>query len=231
MSATSGKVALVKTQTALTCSTSCVPSANIVDFVGYGSSATGFEGTGPTPTLCNTTSALRAAAGCTDSDNNAADFTAGTVAPRNSARRSLLRRHGPGTGGGTGTGEHDSGGSRRRPSRFPSPDAAVGARRATSSSACVRGHPPEQPGRHRELPDASTSSRHLLRPQSLRESPSRSTPATTLTRRPAAGAPATQFQPLHGGRAPITRAAPADHGQPRVQRHRTATPGWLVHRA
>ncbi|HSS39327.1 MAG TPA: lamin tail domain-containing protein, partial [Polyangia bacterium] len=79
MSATSGKVALVKTQTALTCSTACLPNANIVDFVGYGSSATGFEGTGPTPTLSNTTSALRAASGCTDTDNNASDFTAGSV--------------------------------------------------------------------------------------------------------------------------------------------------------
>ncbi|HEX3772723.1 MAG TPA: lamin tail domain-containing protein [Polyangiaceae bacterium] len=85
MSATSGKVALVNSRTALTCGTSCVPSASIVDFVGYGSSASSFEGSGPTATLSNTTAALRAGAGCTDTDNNAADFTATSAAPRNSS--------------------------------------------------------------------------------------------------------------------------------------------------
>jgi hypothetical protein len=113
MSATTGKVALVKTQTALTCSTACLPNANIVDFVGYGSSATAFEGTGPTPTLSNTTAALRAAAGCTDTDNNAGDFTAGTVAPRNSSA-ATTSCGGTGTGGGMGTG--GSGGSIALPS-------------------------------------------------------------------------------------------------------------------
>ncbi len=85
MSATSGKVALVNDQTKLTCTTSCVPSAQIVDFVGYGSSASSFEGSGPAPTLTNTTSASRAGAGCTDTDNNSADFASGAVGPRNSS--------------------------------------------------------------------------------------------------------------------------------------------------
>ncbi len=85
MSATSAKVALVDSTTKLTCSTSCLPNASIVDFVGYGSSASAFEGSGPTPTLSNTTAALRAGSGCTDTDNNAADFSAGAAAPRNSA--------------------------------------------------------------------------------------------------------------------------------------------------
>ncbi|HTA92957.1 MAG TPA: lamin tail domain-containing protein, partial [Polyangiaceae bacterium] len=71
MSATSAKVALVRNQTALTCGTSCVPATAIADFVGYGSSANSFEGSAPTATLGNTTSALRAGAGCTDTDNNA----------------------------------------------------------------------------------------------------------------------------------------------------------------
>ncbi len=44
MSATSAKVALVNTRTALTCGTSCVPNASVIDFVGYGSSASSFEG-------------------------------------------------------------------------------------------------------------------------------------------------------------------------------------------
>jgi len=110
MSATSAKVALVKNTTALTCSTSCVPSANIADFVGYGSSATGFEGTGPTGTLSNTTSALRAGAGCTDSDNNAADFSVGTVAPRNSGSAINSCGGGGGSGGAGGTGGSSGGG-------------------------------------------------------------------------------------------------------------------------
>jgi len=37
MSLSSAKVALVKITTALSCSTGCLPNANIVDFVGYGS--------------------------------------------------------------------------------------------------------------------------------------------------------------------------------------------------
>ena len=87
MSASSGKVALVNNQTALTCggAIACFPSAVIVDFVGFGSSATTFEGSGPTPTLSNTTAALRASGGCTDTDDNAADFSTGAPAPRNSA--------------------------------------------------------------------------------------------------------------------------------------------------
>ncbi len=85
MSLSSGKVALVRNTTALSCATGCLPNTNVADFVGYGSSADSFEGSGPTATLANTTSALRAGAGCTDTDNNAADFAAATVAPRNSA--------------------------------------------------------------------------------------------------------------------------------------------------
>ena len=102
MSATSAKVALVNTRTALTCGTSCVPSSSIVDFVGYGSSASSFEGSGPTATLSNTTAALRAGAGCTDTDNNASDFTAGAASPRNSATT-------PASCGQTDAGTADSG--------------------------------------------------------------------------------------------------------------------------
>jgi len=86
MSATSGKVALVKSATALTCGTSVIPCNNaalIADFVGFGSSASYFEGTGPTGTLSNTTAALRNGTGCTDTDNNGSDFTVGAPTPRN----------------------------------------------------------------------------------------------------------------------------------------------------
>lgn len=88
MSATSGKVALVTNQTNLTCGAtagSCLPNPAIRDFVGYGSSANNFEGSGPTPTLSNTTAALRGGDGCTETDSNAADFSAGAPHPRNSA--------------------------------------------------------------------------------------------------------------------------------------------------
>ena len=87
MSGTSGKVALVNSTTALTCGAvagNCFPNPAIVDFVGYGTAATNFEGSGPTGTLSNTTAALRVV-GCTDTDNNASDFAIGAPAPRNTA--------------------------------------------------------------------------------------------------------------------------------------------------
>jgi len=88
MSATAGKVALVKSDTALKCGTSvlrCSDPAQIADFVGFGATATYFEGTGPTATLANTTAALRNGGGCADTDNNAADFTVGAPNPRNTS--------------------------------------------------------------------------------------------------------------------------------------------------
>jgi uncharacterized protein len=70
MSATSGKVALVSA------------ASERRDFVGYGT-ANEFEGAGPAPGLSNTTADLRAGDGAVDTDNNAADFTAGPPNPRN----------------------------------------------------------------------------------------------------------------------------------------------------
>lgn len=89
MSGSAGKVALVNSTTSLGCnggSTPCSAAqlALILDLVGYGS-ANFFEGSGPAPTLTNSTAAFRAGAGCIDTDNNAADFTAATPAPRNTA--------------------------------------------------------------------------------------------------------------------------------------------------
>ncbi len=84
MSATTAKVALVNQSNALSSATP-LPNASIVDFIGYGSGASASEGGSPAPTLSNTTAALRAGAGCVDTDNNAADFTAGAPNPRNSA--------------------------------------------------------------------------------------------------------------------------------------------------
>ncbi|PZP35817.1 MAG: hypothetical protein DI603_03360 [Roseateles depolymerans] len=79
MGAASGKVALVKNATAL----SGASPTGAEDIVSYGSAST-TEGT-PAGTLSATASALRNGNGCTDTDSNSADFTVGTVAPRNSA--------------------------------------------------------------------------------------------------------------------------------------------------
>jgi uncharacterized protein len=89
MSGTAGKVALVSNDVLLTCGNAtvgtCVGNAVIVDLVGYGPTASNFEGSGPTPAPSNTTAVLRAGNGCTDADNNASDFAAAVPAPRNSA--------------------------------------------------------------------------------------------------------------------------------------------------
>ena len=81
MSATAGKVALVSSVTAITSHA----SAGVVDFVGYGTSASDYEGSGPAPAPSATTADLRAGNGKTDTNNNAADFATGTPNPRNSA--------------------------------------------------------------------------------------------------------------------------------------------------
>ena len=80
MSANNGKVALMTSTAA--CPATCSTAAH--DFVGYGS-ANDFEGAAAAPALANTTADLRAAAGCQDTDSNAADFAAGAPAPRNTA--------------------------------------------------------------------------------------------------------------------------------------------------
>jgi hypothetical protein len=81
-----GKVALVPNQTALSCggSPGSCASAGVADLVGYGSAAD-YEGSGPAGSLSSTTAAIRAAAGCTDTDANAADFATDAPTPRNSA--------------------------------------------------------------------------------------------------------------------------------------------------
>jgi hypothetical protein len=81
MAAGSGKVVLVRNSTALT--TACPSDPNIVDLVGYGSTANCFRGSGPAAAPSNTNSILRAAAGCTDARNNVADFALGPPNPRN----------------------------------------------------------------------------------------------------------------------------------------------------
>jgi uncharacterized protein len=83
MSATAGKVALVSSTATLT--GSCPSGSPVVNLVGFGTTANCFEGTAPTPAPSNTNAVARAEAGCTDTKNNAADFSAGAPTPRNTA--------------------------------------------------------------------------------------------------------------------------------------------------
>src|SRR3954452_7404239 len=80
MSGTAGKVALVNATTALSCGADCDGNAAVVDFVGFGSTANDFAGTGPTPAPSNTNSVSRNASH-DNTANNAADFTAGAPSP------------------------------------------------------------------------------------------------------------------------------------------------------
>jgi len=78
LSATAGEVALVNGNQAIgTCT-----DAEVVDLVGFGVGVNCSE-TAPAPALSNTTAALRNGGGCTDTDNNSADFAAGAPNPRN----------------------------------------------------------------------------------------------------------------------------------------------------
>jgi len=98
-STTAGKVALVSGTTLLTSNCpgddGAAPfnplNANVADFAGYGGTgATAnhcYEGSGPASfTLSNNSVAVyRKAGGCTDTDQNSADFLASTPSPRNSS--------------------------------------------------------------------------------------------------------------------------------------------------
>jgi lamin tail-like protein len=102
MAVSGGKVAVVTDSTALSCGASagsCSSVGNIADLVGYGSAAD-YEGASAAPALSSSTAAVRAADGCTDSDSNADDFTAGTPTPRNSSAPATSCGSGPPPGGG-----------------------------------------------------------------------------------------------------------------------------------
>ncbi|MEV0742809.1 endonuclease/exonuclease/phosphatase family protein [Streptomyces sp. NPDC050549] len=96
MSATSGTIALVSGTTALTCKTAadCAADPSIVDLTGYGTAVVR-EGSGPATGASNTAAVARADS-LADTDDNAADFTAGAPSPVNSAGQT------PGSGDGGG---------------------------------------------------------------------------------------------------------------------------------
>ena len=88
VSATGGKIALVNTTMPLGCnggSTPCATAqlARIVDLVGWGD-ANFFEGA-PGPGTNSTVALFRANAGCSDTGNNAADFSIAAPTPRTTA--------------------------------------------------------------------------------------------------------------------------------------------------
>jgi endonuclease G len=83
LSSTTGKLALVNNSTRLPVST-CPSDPSIIDQVGYGASATCFEGV-KAGDLTSTTALKRNTNGCADTDNNQSDFSVSAPAPRNSA--------------------------------------------------------------------------------------------------------------------------------------------------
>jgi hypothetical protein len=87
IAASGGKIALVRDQTPLSCGAaagSCSAIASVEDLVGYGAAAD-FEGSGSAPSTSATQADVRAAGGCSDTDDNAADFAAEAPSPRSSA--------------------------------------------------------------------------------------------------------------------------------------------------
>ncbi|WP_307848442.1 ExeM/NucH family extracellular endonuclease [Microbispora oryzae] len=131
LSATAGKVALVRSADGLACnggSTPCAPeqTAQIADLVGYGT-ANYFEGA-PAPALTNATAALRLDGGCADTDVNAADFAAGAPAPRTTA-----------------TAPAPCGGPSPSPSDSPSPSASPTVSPSASPSVSPSASPSPSP--------------------------------------------------------------------------------------
>lgn len=85
MSATTGKIALVSNSVTLTGSCPNGLDPDIVDFVGYGTSASCFEGATRAPAPSNTTSIFRKVNGAQDTNQNGTDFQTGTPNPRRTA--------------------------------------------------------------------------------------------------------------------------------------------------
>ena len=85
MSATTGKVALVSNSISLSGSCPNGIDPDIVDFVGYGSSASCFEGATRAPAPSNTNALFRKLNGAQDTNQNGNDFQTGAPNPRRTA--------------------------------------------------------------------------------------------------------------------------------------------------
>jgi endonuclease/exonuclease/phosphatase family metal-dependent hydrolase len=106
LSATAGKVALVRSVTTLGCngsSTPCTTEADalIVDLVGYGT-ANYFEGTSPAPSADNSHAIARPGTGCADTNVNSADFVTALPMPENGSNNAVDCTAGGGGSGGSG---------------------------------------------------------------------------------------------------------------------------------
>ena len=85
MSATTGKIALVSNAVSLTGSCPNGTDPDIVDFVGYGTSASCFEGAARTPAPSNTSAVFRKLNGGQDTNQNGDDFQTAAPDPRRTA--------------------------------------------------------------------------------------------------------------------------------------------------
>ncbi|NDD64527.1 MAG: lamin tail domain-containing protein, partial [Acidobacteria bacterium] len=90
LAATAGKVVLTRTPTAIAGGVNCPAGGEVVDLVGYGSSANCFEGAGPAPSSGSATAIARIERGCRDSNQNRADFVAVTPAPLNGTSPAVI---------------------------------------------------------------------------------------------------------------------------------------------
>jgi DNA/RNA endonuclease G (NUC1) len=82
MAAGAGKIVLVSNSDTLIGACPIGTDPDIVDFVGYGTTANCHEGTANAPTGSNTTALFRKTGGATDTDQNGNDFVTGTPNPR-----------------------------------------------------------------------------------------------------------------------------------------------------
>ena len=86
LSGTAGKVALCNAITSLTANdfNAAKPiGLTIIDFVGFGTTANCYEGSGAAPAPSNTTAVIRNLGAKTDTNENSSDFSTGTPTPRN----------------------------------------------------------------------------------------------------------------------------------------------------
>lgn len=104
LAVTGGKVALVDDASALSCGASagsCSSASDVEDLVGYGSAAD-YEGSGAAP-AGSATNAVARTDFCTDSDDNAADFSAAAANPQNSSSAASVCSAGPPPNGPSGS--------------------------------------------------------------------------------------------------------------------------------
>jgi hypothetical protein len=105
LAVTGGKIAVVDSASALSCGASpgsCSAVSGVQDLLGYGSAAD-YEGSAAAPAPSATTALARAGGGCTDSDDNAADFASAAPGPQNSSAAATACAAGPPSGGPTGS--------------------------------------------------------------------------------------------------------------------------------